>query len=81
MRLKDLHELPKIRDSWSYLYVEHCRIDQDAKAIALDSDQAMPGGIWDPEVGPVEGGLNYADLLEEPIDSDAAGASLAQSAR
>ena len=35
MRLKDLHELPKIRDSWSYLYVERCRIDQDAKAIAL----------------------------------------------
>ena len=35
MRLKDLHELPKVRDSWSYLYVEHCRIDQDAKAIAL----------------------------------------------
>ena len=35
MRLKDLHELPKIRDSWSYLYVEHCRIDQDAKAIAF----------------------------------------------
>jgi CRISPR-associated protein Cas1 len=27
--------LPKVRDSWSYLYVEHCRIDQDAKAIAL----------------------------------------------
>ncbi len=39
MRLKDLHELPKVRDSWSYLYVEHCRIDQDAKAIALhDAD-------------------------------------------
>ncbi|MCY4112653.1 MAG: type I-E CRISPR-associated endonuclease Cas1e [Chloroflexi bacterium] len=35
MRLTDLHELPKVRDSWSYLYVEHGRIDQDAKAIAL----------------------------------------------
>ncbi len=35
MRLKDLQELPKVRDSWSYLYVEHCRVDQDAKAIAL----------------------------------------------
>jgi CRISPR-associated protein Cas1 len=33
--LKDLHLLPKVRDSWSYLYVEHSRIDQDAKAIAL----------------------------------------------
>lgn len=31
----DLHILPKVRDSQSYLYVEHCRIDQEAKAIAL----------------------------------------------
>lgn len=31
----DLRILPKVRDSLSYLYVEHCRIDQDAKAIAL----------------------------------------------
>lgn len=33
--MKDLHLLPKVRDSWSYLYAEHCKIDQDAKAIAL----------------------------------------------
>lgn len=33
--LKDLRILPKIRDSLSYLYVEHARIDQEAKAIAL----------------------------------------------
>jgi CRISPR-associated protein Cas1 len=33
--VKDLHLLPKVRDSWSYLYVEHCRIDQEARAIAL----------------------------------------------
>jgi CRISPR-associated protein Cas1 len=33
--MKDLHLLPKVRDSLSYLYVEHCKIDQDAKAIAL----------------------------------------------
>lgn len=33
--MKDLHTLPKIRDSWSYLYVEHCRIDQEDKAIAI----------------------------------------------
>lgn len=33
--MKDLHMLPKVRDSWSYLYVEHCRIDQDDKAIAI----------------------------------------------
>lgn len=35
MRIGDLHLLPKIRDSWSYLYVEHCRIDQEDKAIAI----------------------------------------------
>ncbi len=35
MRVRDLHLLPKIRDSWSYLYVEHCRIDQEDKAIAI----------------------------------------------
>jgi CRISPR-associated protein Cas1 len=35
MRIPDLHVLPKIRDSWSYLYVEHCRIDQEDKAIAI----------------------------------------------
>lgn len=31
----DLHTLPKVRDSWSFLYVEHCRVDQEDKAIAL----------------------------------------------
>ena len=35
MAVRDLHMLPKVRDSLSYLYVEHCRIDQEAKAIAL----------------------------------------------
>ena len=33
--IKDLHILPKVRDSWSYLYAEHCKIDQDDLAIAL----------------------------------------------
>ena len=33
--MKDLHLLPKVRDSWSYLYVEHCRVDQENKAIAV----------------------------------------------
>ncbi len=33
--MQDLHILPKVRDSLSYLYVEHCRIDQEAKAIAI----------------------------------------------
>lgn len=35
MKIRDLHLLPKIRDSWSYLYVERCRIDQEDKAIAV----------------------------------------------
>lgn len=34
--MNDLHALPKVRDSQSYLYVEHKQIDQDAKAIALN---------------------------------------------
>ncbi len=33
--MEDLHLLPKVRDSWSYLYVEHARIEQEEKAIAL----------------------------------------------
>ncbi|GAB4151241.1 MAG: type I-E CRISPR-associated endonuclease Cas1e [Roseiflexaceae bacterium] len=35
MPVKDLHILPKVRDSWSYLYVEHASIEQDDKAIAI----------------------------------------------
>lgn len=35
MRVQDLHVLPKLRDGWSYLYVERCRVDQEAKAIAI----------------------------------------------
>ncbi|QLH75187.1 MAG: type I-E CRISPR-associated endonuclease Cas1 [Methanomassiliicoccales archaeon] len=34
MRIRDLHELPKFRDGLSYLYLEHCRIDQSENAIA-----------------------------------------------
>jgi CRISPR-associated protein Cas1 len=41
--MKDLHILPKVRDSWSYLYVEHCRVDQEAKAIAIhDANGRVP---------------------------------------
>ncbi|MBC7236473.1 MAG: type I-E CRISPR-associated endonuclease Cas1 [Chloroflexi bacterium] len=32
---RDLHELPKLRDSLSFLYVERCRIEQEEYAIAL----------------------------------------------
>src|SRR3989304_7759109 len=41
--MKALHILPKARDSLSYLYVEHCRIDQEAKAIAIhDAEGKTP---------------------------------------
>ncbi|HWQ11338.1 MAG TPA: type I-E CRISPR-associated endonuclease Cas1e [Roseiflexaceae bacterium] len=33
--MRDLHILPKIRDSWSYLYIEHSVVEQDDKAIAV----------------------------------------------
>lgn len=35
MRIQDLHILPKFRDGWSYLYVEHCKIEQEDKSIAV----------------------------------------------
>lgn len=38
MRVKDLHVLPKFSDGWSYLYVEHCRIDQEARAVAIHDE-------------------------------------------
>jgi CRISPR-associated protein Cas1 len=38
MRIHDLHVLPKFRDGWSYLYVEHCRVDQEARAIAIHDE-------------------------------------------
>lgn len=41
--MRDLHELPKFRDGLSYLYLEHCKIDQDAKSIAIeDPDGKTP---------------------------------------
>ena len=41
--VKDLHSLPKVRDSWSYLYVEHCKVDQEDKAIAVhDAEGKTP---------------------------------------
>jgi CRISPR-associated protein Cas1 len=43
VRIKDLHVLPKFSDGWSYLYVEHCRIDQEAQAIAIhDKEGKVP---------------------------------------
>ena len=31
--MRDLHELPKLRDGLSYLYVERCRVEQKCKAV------------------------------------------------
>lgn len=33
--MKNLRILPKVRDSWTYLYVEHARIDQEDRGICL----------------------------------------------
>jgi len=43
MPIKDLHILPKVRDSWSYLYAEHCLVEQDDKAIkVVDKEGTTP---------------------------------------
>lgn len=39
--MKDLHQLPKVRDSLSHLYLEHCRIDRYQKSIAFHNAQGM----------------------------------------
>lgn len=33
--LRNLKILPKVRDSWTYLYVEHARIDQEMRGICI----------------------------------------------
>jgi CRISP-associated protein Cas1 len=41
--MHDLHDLPKFRDGLSYLYVEHCTVDKDSRAIAVhDADGKTP---------------------------------------
>jgi len=41
--MRNLKELPKFQDGLSYIYVEHCRIEQNLKAIAIfDSDGKTP---------------------------------------
>ncbi|MEW8979898.1 MAG: type I-E CRISPR-associated endonuclease Cas1e [Symbiobacterium sp.] len=37
--MQNLRILPKVRDSWSYLYVEHARIDQEDKGICLHDEK------------------------------------------
>ena len=33
--MAELQTLPRVRDSWSFLYVEHCRVEQENRAIAI----------------------------------------------
>lgn len=39
--LKDLHELPKVKDSLSYIYIEHAKIKQDGHSIAIFDKKGM----------------------------------------
>ncbi len=41
MRLHNLHDLPKVCDSLTYLYVEHCRVEQEEKSIAIYDQYGM----------------------------------------
>lgn len=38
-RVADLHQLPEIRDRLSFLYLEHGRLDRDAKSVAFWNDE------------------------------------------
>lgn len=41
--MRDLRSLPKLRDSLTYLYVEHCRVDREQNAIAIhDAEGRVP---------------------------------------
>ena len=43
MKIQDLHLLPKVRDSASFLYVEHCHVEQEQRAVAiLDARGRVP---------------------------------------
>jgi CRISP-associated protein Cas1 len=41
MASRDLHELPRFGDGISYLYLEHCRLEQDDKSIASWSEEGV----------------------------------------
>jgi CRISPR-associated protein Cas1 len=43
--VKNYRILPKVRDSWSYLYVEHAKIDQEDKGICVHDE---PGRVHVP---------------------------------
>ena len=38
MALKDLHILPRVEDSWSFLYAQKCKVEQEGKAISIWDD-------------------------------------------
>ena len=43
LRVKDLRELPQLTDGYSYLYVEHCKVDREHQAIAIhDASGRVP---------------------------------------
>jgi len=45
MSIHDLHILPRVSDGWSYLYIEHAKIEQDNLAIKIieqDGTTAVP---------------------------------------
>lgn len=42
-KIKNLHSLPRIRSSWSYLYVEHCLVEKEAEGVCLlDKEGRVP---------------------------------------
>ncbi|NLH48530.1 MAG: type I-E CRISPR-associated endonuclease Cas1 [Myxococcales bacterium] len=41
MIVKDLHELPKVRDGLSFLYVEHARLDREGGAVAIYDENGV----------------------------------------
>jgi len=41
MRIEDLHQLPKFRDGLSFVYVEHARVDQHERSIAIYDEEGM----------------------------------------
>ncbi|MFW9877907.1 MAG: type I-E CRISPR-associated endonuclease Cas1e [Candidatus Thorarchaeota archaeon] len=41
IKIKDLHELPRVKDSLSYIYIEHAKIRQDGHSIAIYNKQGV----------------------------------------
>jgi CRISPR-associated protein Cas1 len=52
-------------------------------SVEFDADPALPGGLWDPEKGIVEGGRNYADEKagEEGLMNEASAEGAGESAQ